>query len=128
VLTASASANGVDRWASTGVRLHALRLRPLAWTAGLHARESEVRIVDRDPTTGDSEVKRLGGWLGVELRSAFPDRLLALTMTGERVDVERVEKGWSFGPLLRLSGAAVPDRPVGTPAELEAGWRFGAVD
>lgn len=118
--------DGLDRWVESSARLHLPATVPFAWSVGLHARETDVRVFDADPATGDAEVWRAGGSVGVEYRRIFPDRIALLTVHAEHVD-EGERSGLSAGPRFYLSTAAAPTQMVGLPMELEAGLRLGEI-
>ncbi|MBW3534167.1 MAG: patatin-like phospholipase family protein [Gemmatimonadetes bacterium] len=127
-LTAAAATDGVSMWASLGSRLHVGR-GPLALTGGLHYREMDERIFDDDmEVSGEREIQRMGGWAGLEMRQAFPDRVLTAVVHAEAVDVEGGASGPSVGPRVTLTRASPPSRVVGVPTELILGARIGGVD
>lgn len=123
------SGQELDRWAALSTRIHSTRHPPLAWTAGGHAREAEVRIFEDDellePTIG---VQRLGGWLGAERRRLSPDLAVVGAVRAEHVDVEAGANGAAIGPYLRIGEMAPLTRPVGLPSGIEAEARFGTFD
>lgn len=127
-LTAAAATEGIAMWASLASRLHVGR-GPLALTGGLHYREMDERLFDDDvEVIGEREMQRMGGWAGMELRQAFPDRVLSAVVHAEFVDVEGGPSGPSVGPRVTLTRASPPSRVVGVPTELTLGARFGGVD
>lgn len=126
-LMLAASLNGLDRWVDLSSRIHVPAFVPVMGTVGGHARETDVRIFDGDPATGDAEVWRAGGWLGGEYRRIFPDRIAALVLQAEWVNRANGTEGVSVGPRVHFSTGAARTQVVGFPAEAEAELRFGEV-
>jgi predicted acylesterase/phospholipase RssA len=124
-LMISASYNGLERWGAASARLHSLRFAPLAWSAGAHYRGTEVRRFEAELEGTDFEVRRTGGWLGLDLPRVDPARVMTALLRAERVDVEGGESGWSYGPLLRFAALEPGIAVVGVPLNIEAELRGG---
>lgn len=124
VLTATASTDGIERWASLSGRLHAHARPSVAWSMGAHLREQSVRTFSED-ARATVEVLRAGGWLGVELPYILRERVITLTGRAEWLDPEDAAGGLSYGPLLRLTRTPSEASLVGTPFLLEAEARWG---
>ena len=126
-LTLGASADGIERWAAAEGRLHSLRWLPLAWSAGVYHRETEVRLFASGGRVGERDVGRTGGWVGADFRRLDPDRVITARVHIEQVQDEGGRDGASFGPLLRLGQPEPLSRLVGVPWLLEAEARAGTV-
>ncbi|HEX6135682.1 MAG TPA: patatin-like phospholipase family protein [Longimicrobiales bacterium] len=99
----------------------------MVWNGGANGVERRVRLVGAD-TLGDPRVRRLGGWLGGELRGPIPNWLFSTSIRAEHVRVDTVSLGWAAGPFARIARAPAPDRVVGIDPLLEAEVRGGDVE
>lgn len=117
----------LERGASLEFRHVPLRFSPLAWSVGAHARERDVRRFDGRDVTGETRVRRLGGWLGVERRRLAPDVVAAVSLVAEGVAVEGGARGFAGGPFVRVAALEPPGRVVGLAPTAEAEWRLGDV-
>ena len=121
------SLGGLEEWGALSFRAHSLALAPLAWTAGGHFRENDVRRFRGDDFT-ETTVTRAGGWLGAEWLRPRHNLLVVGMLRAEQIDDDAGPDGLAWGPLLRLGVAEPPGRVVGVPALLEGEARFGDVD
>lgn len=123
-LTAAVSGDRLNRWIEASARLHSLRFRRFQWSTGAYLAENDARVREGEERA-EIEVRRLGGWLGIEHHQAFGDWGLTASGRVERVEVEGGGAGLSAGPFFRI-GAATPDGLiVGVPTEAEAELRVG---
>jgi hypothetical protein len=126
-LMLSASYDGLERWGAASARLHSLRFAPLAWSAGVHHQGVEVRRFAPEQEGADLDVRRTGGWLGLDLPRPFAERLVTAVLRTEWIEVEGGESGWSYRPLLRFAALEPGIAPVGVPLQIEADVRGGDV-
>src|SRR5688572_378573 len=122
------AANGVDQWAAASARMSSLALGAAAWTAGANFGETEIRRQHLPGDPGDIEVRRAGGWLGVETRWLDPEIHVAAAMRAEGIDSDFGPEGGAYGPWLRVSGVAPLVQVVGTSRSVEVESRFGEVE
>lgn len=126
VLTAAASLDGLERFASVAGRMYP-RTRPsLAWSLGAHIAEHDVRVFSED-AIGNTDVLRVGGWAGVELPHILRDRVATGAIRGEWIYEEDLRSGFSAGPFLRVTSLNPDILVVGVPLLLEAETRWGVI-
>lgn len=126
LLAASASIDGVDRWAAVSTRVTMLHRTGLFWSAGLHLRERDVRSFPED-AVASTDVVRTGGWLALELPQILRDRLITAAVRGEWITVEEGDRGFSYGPAVHLAQLGPEAMIVGEPFLVEVEHRFGAL-
>lgn len=126
-LALTGSVDGLQRWGTISARLPSPWFLPLGWSTGGSAREAHVRLFDDHHEIGDIEIRRYGGWFGVDWRRVVPDLLAAAVVQGEWIDAESGEDGFSIGPLLRFGQVPSLARQVGVTPEIEGEVRFGQV-
>lgn len=127
LLTASVSLDRLEQWGSASVRVFPVRLSPLVWSAGAYAKEMDLRRFGPEAAEGDVEVRRTGGWLGVDFQQLLAQRVASAVVRAEWVDVEEGEGGFSAGPLVRIASPRAEAPVVGVPLEIEGEARWGAV-
>ncbi|HEX7050384.1 MAG TPA: patatin-like phospholipase family protein [Longimicrobiales bacterium] len=124
----AATGQSIERWVAAATHVMPPTWAPIAWTAGTHYRERDVRLFRDDHVVDELEVRRTGGWLGLDTRRITPDAVISATFRAEHVDVDHQADGGAFGPLLRFAEAGPLTRVVGIPTIAEAEIRFGAFD
>ncbi|MBW3571474.1 MAG: patatin-like phospholipase family protein [Gemmatimonadetes bacterium] len=127
VTTAAAALDPLRQWASLSVQVHGVRVSPLVWSAGAHWSEVDVRPEAEDAPAGDTDVRRVGGWAGVELQQLLAERVGSAVLRAERVMVEDGDAGFSAGPHLRIAAPQADYPLVGVPFVAEAEARWGQV-
>lgn len=127
ILSASGSLEGLSRSVAMSIRLHSLLLPGLAWSAGAHAQEHDVRDFTDDVVT-TKEYLRRGGWMGIEFPHILRERSTILSIKAEWIDSELGESGFAAGPLIRWSAVDPNDRVAGLPLLIEAERRWGDFD
>jgi predicted acylesterase/phospholipase RssA len=125
LLTGALFLDALEQWGSASARAFSLRFFPLVWSTGVYLREADVRRFGEETLLEDVEVRRMGGWAGIEFQQLLAQRVMSAVVRVERLGVEDGESGLSMGPHLRLS-APEPEVPVvGVPLEVEGEWRWG---
>jgi predicted acylesterase/phospholipase RssA len=131
------SVSPLDRWGGFSVVTPVPPLLPLTAQAEVHYREQELRFANLfHPASSDSsgleatdesEVRRVGGSLGVGLWDAGRGNFVVASLQSEYVRSVHGREGWSVGPLFRFQGPTPLVRPVGDIALLEGEVRWGEV-
>lgn len=127
VLTASASLDRLEQWASASGRIFSIRLSPLVGSAGVYYREADVRRFEDEAVVRDVEVRRIGGWVGAEFQELLAERVATAVLRVEHVGIEEGRGGLSVGPHLRFATPEPTAPVVGVPLRVEGEWRWGAV-
>lgn len=122
-LELAGSISDFEGWGSFTFRRASLWLPPVLWAGSATWKKSNVRFVRIEGETTERDVKRAGGWIGMERRAVFPDHIVTASLHAERIDEEGAAR-MSFGPLLRV-GIPEPERVVGVPFGFEIEQRFG---
>lgn len=120
--------DGLGGGGTAAARVVPAALLPFSVSAGAHFVETDRRIFDRGGVRGEVEVRRAGGFLGVERLWIGPDRWLVAQIRAESVRQEGGLSGASVGPALRWERADRLTRIVGESPLVEAEARFGEVD
>lgn len=120
--------DGLGGGGTVAGRIVPAALLPLTLNVGAHYVETDRRIFDRGRVRSEVEVRRAGGFLGLERLWIGPDRWLVGQIRAESVDQEGGPTGASVGPALRWERADRLTRVVGEPPLAEAELRLGEVD
>jgi hypothetical protein len=114
-LAAQASTDGIHKWGALSLRVPTVRPVVSAWSAGGYASKSKIRFLGAE----EIEVKRNGGWLGLESRSIAPSWFSSLTFRAEHVKSDLGD----LGNLYRLAFLLAAEPPlvqiIGTSNALE---------
>ena len=121
------SVNGIQSWGDLSVRMPMLGKFPTAWTAGGFLGETEIRFLPVGIERDESDVKRGGGWLGVEWRVLDPDLEGTALLRAEHIDSDVGPSGSTYGALGRISMVAPNVELVGTTPMLEGEIHTGDV-
>ena len=121
------SVNGIQSWGDLTLRMPTVGRFPTAWTAGAFLGESEIRFLPAGNEGGESDVKRGGGWLGVEWRVLDPDLEGTVLLRAEQIDSDLGPSGSSYGALGRIGVVAPNVEMVGTAPMLEGEIHTGDV-
>ncbi len=132
------SADRIDRSASTALRFHPPALTPLALVFGAGATRTDIRLFDENDVVGEVRAERVGGWIGAEWLRLDPDAGAVVAFRVDHVSAEQIifpfpflaevaVEGWSYGPMLRISGIGPAARTLGTPPLIELELRRGDV-
>ncbi|HEX6309342.1 MAG TPA: patatin-like phospholipase family protein [Longimicrobiales bacterium] len=124
-LVGSVDAFGQD--GSLGSSFFSALVPGMVWTGGANGVERRVRRILAD-SVADPRVRRLGGWVGGELRGPIPNWLFSTSVRAEHVRIDTESAGWAAGPFVRIARAPAPDRVVGVDPLLEAEVRGGDVE
>ena len=127
VLTAAASLDGIEWWASASARVYLLSRTALAWSTGAYLAERDVRHFSGD-TVSHENVLRTGAWAGLEFPHILRDRAATVALRAEWVRHGEGEDGLSAGPLLRFTSLNPDLLVVGVPFLAEGELRAGVVE
>ncbi|HSJ07183.1 MAG TPA: patatin-like phospholipase family protein [Longimicrobiales bacterium] len=117
----SAVFDRLRRRASADVSAFSAAVPGLVANVGAHAGEERLRTVRSD--TARHDVRRAGGWAGLELHG---DVFLSLLGRADRVRDELGREDWTAGPALRITPGPAPDRIVGVEPLLDLqAWVVG---
>jgi len=121
------SVNGIQNWGDFSIRVPTLGRFPTAWTAGAFLGESEIRFLPGGGEEDEPDVKRGGGWVGVEWRVLDPDLEGTATLRAEHIDSGVGPSGSSYGAFGRVGVVAPNVEIVGTAPMLEGEIHTGDV-
>jgi len=121
------SVNGIQSWGDVSLRMPTLGRFPTAWTAGAFLSETEIRFLPAGDERDESDVKRSGGWFGVEWRVLDPDLEGTALLRAEHIDSDVGPSGSSYGALGRVGVVAPNVEMVGTSPMLEGEIHTGDV-
>jgi predicted acylesterase/phospholipase RssA len=110
----SAVFDRLRRRASADVSAFTAAVPGLVLNVGAHAGEERLRTIHGDSAQRD--VRRAGGWAGLELHG---DVFLSLLGRADHVRDERGGADWTAGPALRVTPGPAPDRIVGVDPLLD---------
>jgi NTE family protein len=127
VVTAAAALDPLRQWGSVSAQVHGIRVSPLVWSTGAYWRETDIRPEDEDAPGGDTDVRRVGGWFGVEFQQLLAQRMGSAVLRAERVLVDDGGSGFSAGPHVRIAAPQADYPTVGVPFAAEAEARWGDV-
>jgi predicted acylesterase/phospholipase RssA len=117
----SAVFDRLRRRASADVSAFSAAVPGLVLNVGAHAGEERLRAVVGD--TAHNDVRRAGGWAGLELHG---DVFLSLLGRADHVRDEQGAADWTAGPALRITPGPAPDRIVGVDPLLDLqAWVVG---
>ncbi len=120
------SADGLRRELVAGWRIHAVERVAAAPGLGGYLRATQVRSFEGADVAGRDEVRRLGGWAGLDVTLPHPALLLSAQLRGERVSAGAGPKGRAAGGVLRLED--LRERPLaGVPLDLSVEAWGGAL-
>lgn len=129
VFNVSGTVGGLGRRVSLEARRHAPALPPLVWSAGAQVQEQDIRSFANHRILGVAEVRRAGGWLGVELPAVAPERRATLAFALEQIEpTEVAASGLAWGPVLRVTRLVSASELLGPGTLIEAERRWGDVD
>lgn len=121
------SVNGIQSWGDLSIRVPTLGRFPTAWTAGGFLSETEIRFLPGGNEEDEPDVKRGGGWLGVEWRVLDPDLEGSATLRAEHIDSDVGPSGSSYAAIGRIGVVAPNVEIVGTAPMLEGEIHTGDV-
>lgn len=127
VVTGAGALDRLRQWGSLSVQAHGIRASPLVWSAGAYWREADVRPGEEDAGGGDTDVRRVGGWFGVEFQQMLAQRMGSATIRAERILVEDGRSGFAAGPHVRIAAPEADYPTVGVPFVAEAEARWGGI-
>jgi predicted acylesterase/phospholipase RssA len=112
-----------ERWAAFATRRALLSFAPGTLSGSALWKKTEARFVRVANETVTRDVTRAGGWIGLERRHVFPDRIITASFHAERIESEKRNE-LSYGPTLQV-GIPEPGRVVGLSPVIVAEHRFG---
>jgi predicted acylesterase/phospholipase RssA len=122
-LRGSARLGEVVRRASAEAAVFSVLLPGLAWTAGTHGTQHDVRLFADDTLLRTDALRRAGAWAGAELRRRWTASLLVRSDFIR--DAGTAADGWATGPFMRFARVPAPGAISSADPFLEVESRFG---
>ena len=114
--------DGLRKWGAASLLVPSMSRLVSGASAGAYASSADIRFL----APGDVDVRRAGGWMGIETRRFDPDVFGSLTFRAENIRSDAGVEGESFGPTLALGTVSPLVRVVGLATGLEIEGRAGA--